>query len=93
MARQVIRPAEELEASRGRLRELYEVARLDALRDALTGLGNHRAFHEEFDRQLESARRYSTPLALVLIDLDDFKLVNDTVGPCRGDELLPRWAA
>ena len=88
MARQVIRPAEELEASRGRLRELYEVARLDALRDVLTGLGNHRAFHEEFDRQLESARRYSTPLALVLVDLDDFKLVNDTSGHAAGDELL-----
>jgi diguanylate cyclase (GGDEF)-like protein len=88
MARQVLRPAEELEASRGRLRELYEVARLDALRDALTGLGNHRAFHEEFDRQLESARRYNTPLSLVLIDLDDFKLVNDTAGHAAGDELL-----
>jgi diguanylate cyclase (GGDEF)-like protein len=88
MARQVIKPAEELEASRGRLRELYEVARLDALRDVLTGLGNHRAFHEEFDRQLESAKRYNTPLALVLIDLDDFKLVNDTSGHAAGDELL-----
>jgi len=88
MARQVLRPAEALEASRGRLRELYEVARLDALRDALTGLGNHRAFHEEFDRQLESAKRYTTPLALVLIDLDDFKLVNHTAGHAAGDELL-----
>lgn len=88
MARQVLHPAEQLEASRGRLRELYEVARLDALRDALTGLGNHRAFHEEFDRQLDIARRYNTPLALVLIDLDDFKLVNDTTGHAAGDELL-----
>ena len=88
MARQVLHPAEELEASRGRLRELYEVARLDALRDVLTGLGNHRAFHEEFDRQLDTARRYDAPLALVLIDLDDFKLVNDTAGHAAGDELL-----
>lgn len=88
MARQVLHPAEELEASRGRLRELYEVARLDALRDVLTGLGNHRAFHEEFDRQLDFARRYDAPLALVLIDLDDFKLVNDTSGHAAGDELL-----
>ncbi len=88
MACKVIRPAEELETSRRRLGELYEGARLDALRDALTGLGNHRAFHEEFDRQLENASRSSTPLALVLIDLDDFKLVNDTSGHAAGDELL-----
>ena len=88
MARQVLRPAEELEASRGRLRELYEVARLDALRDALTGLGNHRAFQEEFDRQMELARRYNIPLGLILIDLDDFKLVNDTAGHAAGDQLL-----
>jgi diguanylate cyclase (GGDEF)-like protein len=88
MARQVLHPAEELEASRGRLRELYETARLDALRDVLTGLGNHRAFHEEFDRQLEIARRYESALALVLVDLDDFKLVNDTAGHAAGDELL-----
>jgi diguanylate cyclase (GGDEF)-like protein len=88
MARQVIRPAEELEASRGRFRGLYEVARLDSLRDALTGLGNHRAFHEEFERQVDHARRYSTPLALMLVDLDDFKSVNDRSGHAAGDELL-----
>ncbi len=88
MARQVLHPAEQLEASRRRLRELYEHARLDALSDVLTGLGNHRAFHEEFDRQLETARRYDTALSLVLIDLDDFKLVNDTAGHAAGDELL-----
>ncbi len=88
MARQVIRPAEELEASRRRLRDMYEGARLDALHDALTGLGNHRAFQEEFDRQLDAAKRYSTPLALVLIDLDDFKTVNDTSGHAAGDDLL-----
>ena len=88
MARQVIRPAEELEASRQRLRNMYEGARLDSLHDALTGLGNHRAFQEEFDRQLDAAKRYSAPLALVLIDLDDFKGVNDTSGHAAGDDVL-----
>ena len=88
MARQVIRPAEELEGSRRRLRDMYEGARLDALHDAFTGLGNHRAYQEEFDRQLDAAKRYSTPLALVLIDLDDFKTVNDTSGHAAGDDLL-----
>jgi diguanylate cyclase (GGDEF)-like protein len=88
MARQVVRPAEELEASRGRLQSMYETARMDGLQDLLTGLGNHRAFQEEVDRQLDLARRYSTPLSLVLIDLDDFKQVNDTSGHAAGDNLL-----
>ncbi|HVA85300.1 MAG TPA: EAL domain-containing protein [Candidatus Saccharimonadales bacterium] len=76
------------EASRQALRRLYEAARLDALRDPLTGLGNHRAFHEEFRRQLEIAARYRVPLALLLIDLDDFKSVNDAAGHASGDALL-----
>ncbi len=88
MARQVLRPAEELEASRGRLRDLYELARVDSLRDALTGLGNHRAFQEEFDRQVEAARTRSAALGLVLIDLDDFKAVNDAGGHAAGDAAL-----
>ena len=88
MARQVLRPAEELEASRARLHDLYELARVDSLRDALTGLGNHRAFQEEFDRQIETARQRSTTLGLVLIDLDDFKAVNDAGGHAAGDAAL-----
>ena len=56
MARQVLRPAEELEASRGRLQDLYELARVDSLRDVTTGLGNHRAFQEAFERQVDAAR-------------------------------------
>ena len=92
MARQVIRPAEELEASRTRLRELYEMARVDSLRDALTGLGNHRAFQEEFDRRLDSARTSGASLSLILLDLDDFKTVNDEGGHAAGDEALARFA-
>ena len=56
MARQILRPAEELEASRGRLRDMYELARGDSLRDVLTGLGNHRAFQEAFQRQVDAAK-------------------------------------
>ncbi len=88
MARQVLRPAEELEASRARLHDLYDLARVDSLRDALTGLGNHRAFQEEFDRQVETARTRSTTLGLVLVDLDDFKAVNDAGGHGAGDAAL-----
>ena len=88
MARQVLRPAEELEASRARLHDLYELARVDSLRDVLTGLGNHRAFQEEFERQVEASRQRNTPLGLVLVDLDDFKTVNDAGGHAAGDAAL-----
>jgi diguanylate cyclase (GGDEF) domain len=68
----------------------YEIALADALCDGLTKLGNHRAFQEELDRQVEQALRYETPLALVLIDLDDFKALNDAVGHVGGDHALTR---
>ena len=88
MARQILRPAAALEASRSRLRELYESAREAALRDSLTGLGNHRAFQEAVARMVEGARRYGTNFSLVLIDIDEFKRVNDTKGHAVGDQLL-----
>jgi diguanylate cyclase (GGDEF)-like protein len=88
MARQILRPARQLEASRSRLRELYESEREAALRDSLTGLGNHRAFQEAVARLVEGARRYGTGFSLVLIDIDEFKRVNDTRGHAVGDQLL-----
>ena len=75
-------------ASQVDLQERYEAAVADALRDPLTGLGNQRAFHEELERQVDEATRYQTPLALMLIDLDEFKEVNDTRGHARGDRIL-----
>jgi len=84
----VLRPTEKLEQSRIEMRRLYHVAKADSLRDGLTGLGNHRAFQEEFDRQLEGYERYKVPVALLLMDLDNLKLVNDSRGHAGGDELL-----
>ena len=75
-------------ASQTELQVRYEAALADALRDQLTGLGNHRAFHEELDRQVEAALRYGTPLSLMLIDLDEFKSVNDSRGHAGGDRIL-----
>lgn len=75
-------------ANQADLQERYETALADALRDPLTGLGNHRAFHEELDRQAAAALRYEVPLSLLLIDLDDFKAVNDTHGHAGGDRVL-----
>jgi len=88
LAHQVIRPAEELDAARRRYGDLYASALTDALVDSLTGLGNHRAFQEEFDRQLDAVRRYGQQVALLLIDLDDFKTINDAAGHAVGDKAL-----
>jgi diguanylate cyclase (GGDEF)-like protein len=60
--------------------------------DSLTGLYNHRTFYERLDEELKRATRYGSPLSIVLIDLDDFKTVNDTGGHQFGDSLLIRCA-
>ena len=88
MTQQILRPAAELEASRARLHRAYEEVREVALVDGLTGLGNHRSFQEEFESLLDQARRYRHELSLVLLDLDEFKQVNDAQGHAVGDELL-----
>ena len=89
---QVLRPAHELSELRVELERLYQEAVVHAYVDVLTGLGNQRAFQDEFDRQLELARRERFPIALLVLDLDDFKRVNDTEGHAAGDELLARFA-
>jgi len=88
LARRILEPAEELGDAHGRLLSLYSQARLDALVDPITGLGNHRAFQEELHRQLEDARRHDHPLVLVLVDVDDLKSINDERGHVGGDQLL-----
>jgi diguanylate cyclase (GGDEF)-like protein len=64
-----------------------------ARRDALTGLGNRRAFDEALDRVVAGARRSDRPLTLVIGDIDDFKSVNDTYGHLEGDRCLREVAA
>ena len=64
-----------------------------ALTDPLTELGNHRHFHERTAQDLERARREGVPFTLCLIDLDDFKKVNDRHGHPIGDQLLTRIAS
>lgn len=56
--------------------------------DGLTGVYNHRYLHEVLDREIARARRYPQHLALVMIDVDNFKKYNDTNGHMAGDELL-----
>jgi diguanylate cyclase (GGDEF)-like protein len=71
---------------------LYEEARQLADRDPLTGFYNHRYLHERFGQEAVRARRTLRPLSLLMLDLDDFKLVNDTFGHLLGDDVL-RWTA
>ncbi len=63
-----------------------------ATRDGLTDLPNQRAFQDEFPHAVAAAVRYQDPLALVLLDVDDFKLVNDRHGHPHGDAVLKRVA-
>jgi diguanylate cyclase (GGDEF)-like protein len=64
-----------------------------AMRDSLTGLANRRAFVEQLERSIGAARRDQTLIGVLYIDLDHFKLVNDSLGHGAGDELLVEVAA
>ena len=57
-------------------------------RDALTGLCNYRSFQETFDREFERFRRHGRNMSLMMIDLDNFKQINDTFGHQVGDHAL-----
>jgi diguanylate cyclase (GGDEF)-like protein len=86
----VLEPAERLAEVVRTLEGAYDQARSEALIDHLTRLGNHRAFQEEMERQWAAAVRHNRPLALALLDLDEFKKINDSDGHAAGDLLLRR---
>ena len=67
---------------------LYARVQTQAVTDGLTGLFNHRYFYERLEQECTRARRYDLPLALLMIDIDDFKTFNDRCGHQRGDEVL-----
>jgi diguanylate cyclase (GGDEF)-like protein len=70
------------------LREQKETIEQQATIDGLTGLFNHRCFWERLRDEVARALRYGHPLSLLMLDLDDFKRVNDRFGHPAGDELL-----
>ena len=67
---------------------LYEETRKLADHDQLTGFYNHRYLHERLGEEVVRAQRTKRPLAVLMLDLDDFKLVNDTFGHLFGDRVL-----
>jgi diguanylate cyclase (GGDEF)-like protein len=67
---------------------LYEETEMLAVTDGLTGLNNHRYFQSFFERELNRARRYNHPLSLIMVDIDHFKKINDTLGHPIGDRVL-----
>ena len=66
----------------------YKEMEVQASTDGLTGLFNHRRFQEALALEVARAERYDTEFCLLMMDLDRFKAVNDTVGHQRGDEVL-----
>ncbi len=80
--------------SQGLLVNMTEQKRLeaqllhDAFHDPLTGLANRSLFREHLDRTLERSRRRRTSVAVLFLDIDDFKVVNDSLGHGAGDRLL-----
>ncbi len=82
----LLRRNSELAALSGKLAELSTT-------DALTGIDNRRSFDERLAMEMARAQRYDIPCALVMIDLDRFKAVNDRHGHQAGDEVLRHVAA
>lgn len=71
-------------ASIGNIR-LFEKTRRQAKTDGLTGLANHRAFYELLEKELRRSQRYGGQISVVMVDVDNLKIINDTFGHRAGD--------
>ena len=74
------------------VRRLMETLRESSLRDAMTGLNNRRFLEEYIDTLTASTRRKQTHIAILMLDLDHFKMINDTYGHDAGDAVLKALA-
>ena len=72
--------------------DLFAQMQQQALTDALTGCYNRRSFEMQLDRELQMATRLHQPLSLIMLDLDRFKQLNDSVGHDAGDSALRKLA-
>lgn len=86
------RTLEELRIKNSQLEELVLQLKTVAAKDPLTGLANRRAFGHAMEQCFAEACRYGHDLACIMIDLDGFKNLNDTLGHPAGDEILQRTA-
>jgi len=68
--------------------KLHQRTKILAITDALTGLYNHRYFHQLFNQELGRAKRYRKNLSIIMLDVDDFKKFNDKFGHSTGDLVL-----
>jgi diguanylate cyclase (GGDEF)-like protein len=71
-----------------RIKRMADELRRIAMVDVLTGLANRRSFAESLEREWRCARRFATPLALIMVDIDHFKQFNDRYGHPAGDACL-----
>jgi diguanylate cyclase (GGDEF)-like protein len=92
MARRLDEGYQELERRHRELTRANEVLEQLSATDGLTQLYNHRHFQAQFAREAKRAERTGEPLCLVLVDVDDFKLLNDRLGHSAGDRVLEEIA-
>jgi len=71
---------------------LYHQARLTSLTDALTGVGSRRLLEDKLEAECIRAKRYRRPFSVAIIDLDNFKTINDILGHGTGDDALKKLA-
>jgi diguanylate cyclase (GGDEF)-like protein len=88
MAGRLASGRETLEERNQELLRANEVLEQLSITDGLTHLHNHRHFHDQFAREVKRAERSGQPLCLMLIDIDDFKQLNDRLGHATGDRVL-----
>jgi len=84
---------DQLQAHVAEISRLQEAVREQSIHDVITGLFNRRYLEETLPRELAGTRRRGASLAVILLDVDHFKTVNDTFGHQEGDRTLQRLAA